>query len=133
MFRQTLTERIDGSEIVIFGKTDQVSDLAYTPRFMSEHEPDWKRVSINVDSVELGKLADGNKTVHVVFPASMDVAWFQSPKFTAGQEGAWILRKEKIRELKTEAYTALHPMDFQGKDSQKLVRDIIKNLPPKKS
>jgi hypothetical protein len=68
----------------------------------------------------------------VLFPASTDVRWYKAPKFEAGQQGYFVLHKDKMKpservdarahglakgagagEEETEVFTALHPLDFQ--------------------
>jgi hypothetical protein len=95
-----------------------------SPESGSEHDPQWREAEIIVDSVEKGdaKL----KKVVVVYPGSKDVMWYKSPKFTAGQEGIWILHKNQMKGLKVKDYTALDPADFQPKAKVERVRQLIK-------
>lgn len=127
-----MKERYGSADIVITGRvtsvqlpTDSVSAAAsaaepLTPS--SEHDPIWHEATIDVAAVHKGNM--GQKTVSLRFPSSEDVMWYRAPKFKPGHEGIFMLRKSQIKEHSaaaaeaavvetTEAYTALHPVDFQ--------------------
>lgn len=98
---------------------------------VSEHDPKWREAVVEVDDVHKGHHA--KKSIVIRFPASTDVRWYKAPKFHPGQQGYFMLHKEKVaqatpraaagaagakavapRMVSTEAYTALHPTDFQA-------------------
>jgi hypothetical protein len=109
-------------------------------RPVSEHDPKWREAVIEVDNVHKGTHA--TKTVVVRFPASTDVRWYKAPKFHPGQRGYFIMRKTTVTKGEpretgeramtggaepapevVEAYTCLHPADFQpyGSRSKALI------------
>jgi hypothetical protein len=63
---------------------------------ISEHDPKWREAVIEVNKVHKG--AFKKKQVVVRFPASSDALWHGAPKFHAGQEGYFMLRRAKSEE-----------------------------------
>ncbi len=111
-------------------------------RPISEHDPHWREAVIEVANVEKGEHA--TKEIVVRFPDSNDVRWYKAPKFRPGQKGVFILHKtQPSRPAKgpmlaatltdteaetTEAYTALHPADFQPLQEHPEVQTLIKGI-----
>jgi hypothetical protein len=127
-----MKERYNNADIVLTGRvvnvqlpTDSISAAAsaadpLTPS--SEHDPIWNEAMIEVAAVHKGD--KNQKTVALRFPSSEDVMWYKAPKFKPGNEGVFMLQKGQIKEHSsaaaaaavietTEAYTAIHPSDFQ--------------------
>jgi hypothetical protein len=119
---------------------------AKTPGPISEHDPKWAEAVIEVDQVLKGTLKA--KQVVVRFSASSDVMWYGSPKFQAGQEGYFILHKDKSERSATkrtakqkgkvrnagaakagaaESYQALDAEDFQPHSVPGGLRTIIES------
>jgi hypothetical protein len=124
-----LQARIEKADLVVSGKVSSVKPAADNARRpVSEHTPDWWVATIKVQSVEKGKLAD--KTVDVLFPKSTDEMWIDSPKFKAGQEGIWILRKDQTEKgfpaTRMRGFTALDRKDFQEPDRVGHIRELVK-------
>jgi len=109
-------------------------------RPVSEHSPHWREAVIEIDEVHKGKHT--KKNVVIRFPASTDVRWYKAPKFEAGHQGYFMLRKTPMAkgtaprgakgkaakpETVEEVYTALHPLDFQPYSQQGGVRQIIES------
>jgi len=105
---------------------------------ISEHDPKWREAVIEVASAEKGKYR--KKEIVVRFPSSNDVRWFKAPKFVPGQEGIFILHKTQkpaepaartratvtAAEAETgEAFTALHPADFQPLEEEPQIRSLM--------
>ena len=125
-------------------KLAQLRSFANGRDIFSEHSPKWREAVIDVQSDLKGE--PGENLVIVTFPSTDDRAWAESPKFTAGESGIWLLHgqqvtKEKVgillapekfhgRELKV--YTTLHPEDFQQRDpdgkNETRIREILKEL-----
>jgi hypothetical protein len=115
-------DRVAGASLIVTGHVSavhQVSDRE--PQVLSEHDPDWHEAEVQVESVEKGGHEESAVTVR--FPASTDVRWHASPKFTEGDEGVWLLRREQA------VHTALHPLDFRGKDELAGIRQHIQAAP----
>jgi len=64
---------------------------AEVQRTSSEHDPGWEQATIEVETVEKGKIT--KKMVTVLFSPSTDVAWVDSPKLKEGDRAVWLLQK----------------------------------------
>ena len=111
-----------------------------TRRPISEHEPHWREAVVEVADVEKGP--HKKKDIVIRFPESDDVRWYKAPKFRPGQEGVFILHKtQQSRPARArgiaatltndeadtaEAYTALHPADFQPLNQHPEIHTLIK-------
>ncbi len=126
---QHLQNRLSRAELVVVGKVRSVepTSLEQRQRIQSEHNPDWWQADIDVESVEKGTLTA--KTVSVLFPHSGDEMWAESPKFTAGQEGVWILQRNQQEKgmpiMRAPGLTALHPLDYQTRDQLPRLRKLL--------
>lgn len=124
-----MRERLAGAELVVVGKVASVAPASVEREGPpGEHDPLWWEATIAVESVEKGALEDA--VVRVYFPSSTDVAWYRAPKFIAGQEGIWILRRTEIRGLAVEGYTALDPLDVRPKSELRRIRALLQARPP---
>ncbi len=113
-------------------KVDKLRSLANGYDLYSEHSPRWREAVIRVQNVTKGN-ADRKL---LVFPSADDRAWANSPKFTVGQAGTWLLHgathgaaqlsddrarillaSEKFDGSQLQAYTALQPEDFRPNES----------------
>ncbi len=107
---------------------------------VSEHSPHWREAVVEIDDVHKGQHA--KKSMVIRFPVSTDVRWYKAPKFQAGHQGFFMLRKTKLTEepkasrrgkgkarvvepAAVEVFTALHPVDFQPYSQSGGVRRII--------
>jgi hypothetical protein len=115
-------------------------------RQISEHDPKWREAVVQIHSVEKGK--HKGKQAVIRFPGSDDVRWHRAPKFEPGQEGLFILHKPQkpatpkrgVRGLlavaspdeveNPDAYTALHPADFQPLRKHAEIRTLLKAQTP---
>jgi hypothetical protein len=93
---------------------------------LSEHAADWQRADIEVDTVIKGQ--PGTKTVSFFFPASNDRIWRETPRFSVGDQGVWILHaKANDHTRKDEmlpGLTAIHPKDFQRADQRERIQRL---------
>lgn len=122
-----LQNRIDSAILIVVGKVISAKEIESSgPMRLTEHEPQWWKALIEIESVEKGKYNE--KTLLIAFPNSMDVVWYKAPKFKVGQEGIWILRKDDIKELEEAMYTALEPLDFHPKNNLDRIRKLISSL-----
>jgi hypothetical protein len=125
------------------GARSLTEDAAAPPRRpISEHEPHWREAVVAVANVEKG--AHNKKEVVIRFPESNDVRWYKAPKFRPGQQGVFILHKtQPTRSARTrgiagtltdseaettDAYTALHPADFQPLQQHPEVQTLIRGI-----
>jgi hypothetical protein len=122
-----LSKRLAQAELVVVGK---VARTRPAPRSkergpISFHTPNWWEAVLDVVAVEKGSLT-GN-TVTILFPNTSDRKWLSCPRFTAAQEGIWILHKQQAKGPHAiPGYTALDPLDFQASDQRQRITNLLK-------
>ncbi len=132
-----LKARIQAAAMVVVGRVEQIRPPAYTgaparPRRFTEHDPNWQEAIIHVDEGLKG--ATAGERVVVRFPGSRDVAFVGTPRFAAGQEGTFLLRKDTatgsplalMAGQTVQAYTALHRLDVLSKQDAQHVRTLMR-------
>lgn len=122
---QRLKARIDSSTVIVMGRVDSVRPAPEVVRGVpaSEHWPDWREAFVRVDSVLKGNAAGA---VVVLYPNSTDVVWAISPKFQAGQDGIWLLRREShLGPAVAQYLTALNPLAIQPRSQSARIRRLI--------
>jgi hypothetical protein len=127
---QALRDRLTHAPLVVLGTVTVVRRVDVARPRISEHDPDWRDATIKVERQLKGSLTPGTDTVHVLFPASQDVRWFQSPKFTQGQVGIFLLHlgelpASAIPKKAEPAYTALNSLDFQDRDQVSRITQLL--------
>lgn len=144
-------KRFESAQVVVTGRVTAVRLPAETKALgrtkgasmtkpVSEHSAHWREAVVEIDDVHKGTHA--KKGVVVRFPASTDVRWYKAPKFQPGQQGFFMLHKTELEKGAkpaakgkakaakpevVEAYTALHPLDFQPYSDPGGVRRIIES------
>ncbi len=133
-----LRAHIRQAAMVVGGRVEQVrpAELEAAPPShhtrISEHDPQWQEAIIEVqDGI---KNAQAGERVVVRFPASRDVAWVSSPRFTVGQEGTFLMHVDSVtgspRAMlggqSVPAYTALHKIDVLTRADSTRVRALMK-------
>ncbi len=123
---EQLRARIAAADMVMVGRVVSVgpSTLSqFQPTSpVTEHDPGWQEAVVEVETGIKG-VADAQRVV-VRFPTSMDVQWFNAPRFTNGQEGVFICTRDQISGVQLAmlagnqvvAYTALAAEDVLGRD-----------------
>jgi len=132
-----LKARIQTAAMVVVGRVEEIRPPAYTgaparPKRFTEHDPNWQEAIIHVDEALKG--ATAGERVVVRFPGSRDVAFVGTPKFAAGQEGTFLLRKDSATGSpltmmfgqSAQAYTALHRLDVLSKQDAPHVRTLMR-------
>ena len=132
-----LKARIQAAAMVVVGRVEQIRPPAYTaaparPKRFTEHDPNWQEAIIHVDEGLKG--ATAGERVVVRFPGSRDVAFVGTPRFAAGQEGTFLLRKDSttgsplslLAGQTVQAYTALHRLDVLSKQDAQHVRTLMR-------
>lgn len=122
MSRAELHERMSDAALVVAGTVTVTRRLEERP-VETEHDPEWCEATIQVEDVLRGDVR--GKTVTVLFPASLDVAWYGTPKLTVNQRGIWILHRGETDLLPKTALTALRPIDHQTFDRLGEVREAL--------
>ncbi|MBV9831348.1 MAG: hypothetical protein JOZ82_07105, partial [Marmoricola sp.] len=129
-----LNERLAAASAVVVGtvsNTRRSVAAAATSggtAYISEHDPEWSEAVVAVDSVIKGAAAD---SVVIVYPGSIDVAWFRAPKFHAGQRGVFLLHGQGVPGAAAaeydNVYTALDVPDVLPIEDHPRVRALIAN------
>jgi hypothetical protein len=95
---------------------------------MSEHDPQWSEAVVQVNSVVSGNVAAGGP-ITILFPASIDIAWYKAPKYAPGQAGVFLLHSEQVpaaaAEMVGPTYTTLHPQDFHAAELEPHIRALV--------
>jgi hypothetical protein len=158
--KKPLNDAVNNADSVVIGvvqeirslpdtKVDKLRSLANGYDLYSEHGPQWREAVIRVQETITPKGDPNEKMLLVVFPSTDDRTWAESPKFTVGQVGIWLLHgathatqlsedrasillgSEAFDGGQLKAYTALRPEDFRPKDAagknEALIRQIIKS------
>ncbi|HEX3128228.1 MAG TPA: hypothetical protein VH394_12935 [Thermoanaerobaculia bacterium] len=96
-----LARLIDEADAVVVGRVVSVgpSTPAAAPaggsaQPVSEHEPQWRDATVQVESWLKG--VNQQQQIVVRFPASIDVAWYNVPKLKSGMEGTFLLHKDRF-------------------------------------
>ncbi len=128
---QDLQRRLARAELVVVGRVTLTRSAAAQPQVPdgSEHDPDLREFVIQVESVEKG--SSPSSTAVALYASSIDVAWFQAPKFKEGQDGIFILLRNEIEGLRVQGLTALDAQDFLSRSELERVRRLLRELGPK--
>ena len=122
-----LLQRIAGADLIITGKVVSSAPAEQPSIFRSEHDPDWWIARVQVQSVLKG--AKPSKEIEVLYPHSMDIAWYKSPKLEEGLSGIFILRHvnadQSPPEVGRSIYQAVDPLDFLPIENLQEVRRMI--------
>jgi hypothetical protein len=125
-------ERLATASLVFRGKVESehplvaVADQKYQTRVPpSEHDPEWHVAAVRVITPLRG--GDKGAPVLIIFPASRDIMWFNSPKLQPGQDAIFITHKpdkEQALLLRTTGVT-----EFIEKQPAELVTQPFDVLP----
>jgi hypothetical protein len=123
---EQLRARIAAADMVMLGRVVTVGPSTLSQfqaaRPITEHDARWQEAVIEVETGIKG-VGDAQRVV-VRFPTSMDVQWFNAPRFAAGQEGVFICTTDQISGVQfamlagnqVVAYTALAAEDVLARD-----------------
>jgi hypothetical protein len=130
-----LTQRLAQATLVVSGVASAPAPLSPAAgplaatvvgtgtRPISEHDPDWWQAIIKVATVEKG--TSPGATTTVIFPHSMDIAWYRAPKVKEGDTGIWLLQNRDLRGRPVPAPAIVHPQDFQPEPAMSRVRSLL--------
>lgn len=131
---QPVSRRLAVANMVFRGTVESVRPLERTaetqgkraPAPASEHDPEWEVATVRVVTPLRGGTAGQNLTV--VFAASIDITWFNSPKLKPGQDAVFLAHSpNKEEEL---LYRSSGLSKFLEKQSIYLVTEPFDVLPP---
>jgi hypothetical protein len=119
-----LQQRLAEAEVAVTGTVSSISVPEQRPSGpISEHNPEYREATIDIASVEKGDPPQDR--IKVVYAASDDVEWRNTPTFHVGQSGIFLLNKQEIRVLGTEEYAALSPLDHYPPEQIDFVRSQL--------
>lgn len=130
-----ILDRLALAKLVFRGVVDAVRPLELAapaeqekrpPTSLTEHDPDWHIASVRVATPLRG--GDVGQVVAVVFAASRDVTWFNSPKLVQGQEAIFIAHAPMVQEQ--PLYRASGLTKLLQKQTVYLVTEPFDVLPP---
>lgn len=126
---ERLLRRIELAELIVVGKVAAIAPFPGNDSLpITEHAPLYQVATIEIESVEKGS-HEGRK-LSVLFPSSTDAAWHDSPKFSLGQDGVWLIQRDQQErgwpKLRVPGLTALDPLDFHPKSRAAHIRALIK-------
>jgi hypothetical protein len=133
-----LRARVQSAVMGVVGTVTSVARSNLDPGPISEHNPDWHEATIRVDEVIKGQA--GVKQATVLFPNSDDARWHTVGKYTAGQQGIFMLQRGHQQDTAgiapkllaavpaaPEVLTTLHPDDYQPLSELERVRALAHN------
>jgi hypothetical protein len=138
-----LRERLATASLVFRGKVESERPLPVTDRKFrvppSEHDPEWHVASVRVITPIRG--GERDTLVLIIFPASRDIMWFNTPKLRPGMDAIFITHKperEQALLLRTTGVTAFiekhpaelvtHPFDVRPVSDEERVRRLTKEI-----
>lgn len=119
-----LKQRLAQSEAVIAGVVSSINSFSPQPPG-SEHDAGWQQATIEVESVEKGKVT--TKTIPVLFANSTDIAWHRSPKLKKGDRGIWLLQNRDPFGRAVPGLAVVHPADQQPIQELAKIRALLLN------
>jgi hypothetical protein len=128
-----LQARIRAADMIIVGRVESIrapTQMAQPRRRITEHDPDWREAVFVVESMLKG---GSSPRVVVRFPASLDIAWHGLPKFSAGQEGTFLLHRDTLSGTPravlggqpVTAYTVVTSADVLSRADAQRVRALV--------
>jgi hypothetical protein len=127
--------RLAIAEIVFRGMTESVRP--FEPGLGDEHDPEWQVAMVRVTSAMRG--TQNGTVIPVVFAASRDITWFNSPKPKVGEEALFIGHRPQKGEMpllraadvssfieKEHALLVTDPFDVLRPSDDKRVLELLK-------
>lgn len=130
MADEKIQARLSRADLVVEGEvieTRRVEAARQGP--ISEHSPDWWEAVIRVSTVLKGELA--SEQLVVLYAASNDEVWIDSPKMERGQQAIWLLQRDQQERggprARIEGYTGLDPLDMQSSENLEKIRLLLED------
>lgn len=136
----TLQARIRAADLVVVGRVETIQPASLAAaaggggrRRISEHDAAWQEAVVVVETMIKGA-APADQRVVVRFPGSLDVAWRTMPRYAVGQEGTFLLRRDRVSGTPTAmmggrqvtAYAALSTQDVLTKQDAARVQALAR-------
>jgi len=120
-----LESRVMSADLIVYGKVTQIGDMEpKMQRFETEHDPQY-RIAVIIPEGILTRSADLD-TVTFYFASSDDIRWYNAPKFVAGSEGIFLLRRATEITKDQGAYILLDSLDFQERAKLEEIKRMLK-------
>jgi hypothetical protein len=126
---QALSSRLARANLVVLAvveRTNPRGDKERPPT--SEHDPIWWEAWLQVESAEKGQAPP---RLRVLYPASTDEYWYESPKFAPGDEGVFLLQQDQKErgpvQYRVRGFTALHPLDYHPRERLDELRRLMRS------
>lgn len=118
---QDMRKHIVNADLIVVGKVSDVRAWSRPSlhRPITEHDPQWREAVVEVETALKGTVSRGK--VVILFPGTLDVAWVGVPRFKVGQQGVWVVKRER----ETEAYTVVDPLDFHPRNQVERVKQLM--------
>jgi hypothetical protein len=120
-----LAQRLAQADAVVTGVVASVAPATAAPTALSQHNPDWQEATIDVESVEKGKVP--NKTIQAFFANSNDIAWHSAPKLKKGDRGVFLLHSRDPFGRALPGLAIVQPADKQPIEEAGKIRSLLKN------
>lgn len=131
-----LRARIRAADMVVVGRVESIQPASLAAvaggrRRVTEHDPAWQDAVVVVETMIKGAAPAGQRVV-IRFPGSLDVAWRTMPRYAVGQEGTFLLRRDRLSGSPTAmvagqqvtAYAALTTQDVLTKQDAARVQTL---------
>lgn len=122
----SLRDELSKADLVIQGTVLEDNIKVETnPNIQSEHDPEFRKAVISVQSVLKGTTK--NKQITVYYAESDDVLWYRSPKLEKGQQAIFLLHTKQAPALyHINGYTLLDKRDVQPTNSLNDIKALLK-------
>jgi hypothetical protein len=126
-----LLGRIRLARMVVAGKVAETRPASkdLRARIETEHDPDWWVALFEVGDVLMGD--PPGRVIEILFAASTDEMWIDSPKFAPGEAALLMLQSDQQEKgwpvLRVPGLTALDPLDRQPLDEIDHIRELIES------
>ncbi|MFN7960955.1 MAG: hypothetical protein U0002_06755 [Thermoanaerobaculia bacterium] len=125
LLREALSTRLAAADLVVTGRVvatrPALAESSSNPT--TEHDPQWRQAVLAIASTLKGRVAE--KTVTFWYPASLDLHWAGVPKPQVGEQGTWLLHRDRP-EAATGVYASVDSRDRLSPDEAALAAELVR-------
>jgi hypothetical protein len=123
-----MMKRIADAELIVTARIARIAtpDLRRKRPIVTEHDPQWRVMYLEVDGTLKGEQTDA--PVPVWYASSMDVQWFKAPKPKVGERRLFLLRNRALVGVDRAQLAVLDPRDVMDADEAKRVGDLLDRM-----
>ena len=124
-----LKERIQVASLIVLGEILRITKVEN--QRIDRDAPIWAKATIRVEDVLKGKVQESE--IYLFFPTSISRRWYNSPRFTVGQRGIFIIQPttktyfSEPSQAGLAILTALNPLEFQPEQQLELIKNLLTN------